>query len=870
MADAVSNFGGALAAAGLQCPSEIIPDGKLHRYHVEGDKLGTRDAWYVLHIDGVPAGSFGHWCTGQKHKWCADRNGIPKAEYTRLIAEAKARREKEDAERQAKAKRRAKWVWNHSKPADSHPYLTAKQVQPHGVRLYKGTLVVPLRDANGELHSLQFIGADGAKRFLTGGRVQACFHTIGDLTAHSLIYICEGYATVATVHEASGQPCLVSFNCGNLKVVAEAARQKWPNANLVLAADNDQWKPGNPGVTKATEAASAVGAKLVVPQFRDVSTEPTDFNDLSRLEGLDEVRRQLEGATEPPSEKYSVPPGFELTKEGVFFLDNSGEEVKRLPVCGPLFVTARTRDTEGRSHGRLLEFFNEDGQPCHWVMPKRLLGADGREYRTELLDMGIDIEFGPKAWGLLSRYIQKAKPNRVMRCVERTGWFGNAFVLPDVVLGNSGEERVLFQSESPSGTQAFRVAGSLEEWQRNLASLCVGNSRLVFSVSCAFAAPLLEPVGEENGGFHWRGTSSTGKSTAQKCAASVFGTFDPNGRLPSWRATVNGLEGLANQHNDALLPLDEIAQVESREAGAASYMLANGSGKQRSNRSGDPRRRAGWRLLFLSSGEISLADHMLSAGKRAHAGQEVRLADIPADTGKHGAFEELHSYPDGEEFSKALCVLARQYHGAAGREYVQRLASWDKARIQDHGLEVQREFMNEHVPSGASGQVTRVAGRFALVAAGGELATHLGVTGWPQGEATEAAATCFKAWLECRGGHTDQEAQTVLRQVRLFFEKHGEARFSPWVPLEGRNYDVRDRAGFRKQADGDGYEYFVFPEVFRTEICAGLDAKFAAKVLVERGLILPGKDGKAVCPHKPPGMKTMRLYHFSATVLDGE
>lgn len=158
-----------------------------------------------------------------------------------------------------------------------------------------------------------------------------------------------------------------------------------------------------------------------------------------------------------------------------------------------------------------------------------------------------------------------------------------------------------------------------------------GNSRLVFAVSCAFAAPLLHLVGEENGGFYLRGPSSTGKTTVLFVACSVFGGRD---YLQRWRATINGLEGVAIQHNDALLCLDELKQVDPREAGEVAYLLANGSGKQRANQHGGAREKYTWRLLFFSSGETSLADHMRTAGKKAHAGQETRLADPRAQADK--------------------------------------------------------------------------------------------------------------------------------------------------------------------------------------------------------------------------------------------
>jgi putative DNA primase/helicase len=349
-------------------------------------------------------------------------------------------------------------------------------------------------------------------------------------------------------------------------------------------------------------------------------------------------------------------------------------------------------------------------------------------------------------------------------------------------------------------------------------------------------------------------------------AGSVFGRGDirNGGYVQTWRATANGLEAVAAMHNDTLLCLDELKQVDAREAGEIAYMLANGSGKSRADRMGLAWERQTWRVLFLSSGEVSLADHLNAAGKRVHAGEETRLADIPADTQAHGAFEDLHGYPNGEAFSRALKEAAQRYYGTAAREFVRRLQAADPtggfAEKLRRDLEaLRREFLAYYVPEGASGQVQRVALRFTLVAFGGELATRLGLTSWPQGEAINASVACFNAWLTARGGIEDQEIQAALSQVRKFFELHRESRFTPWdMALAGESRTI-NRAGFRRDKE-DGTEFYVLPEVFKQEICGGFDSRFVARLLVERGLLTPGKDGKPAALHRLPGMGPKKTY----------
>jgi putative DNA primase/helicase len=275
--DVIGHLRTAMLDAGLACRGEIIPDGTLHRFHVEGDRRGSRNGWYVLYLDGVPAGSFGSWKTGETRTWCARETHrfteAERAEYQRRINEAQRHRDKEQAHARLKTGRRALSIWRLSQPVELHPYLTCKRVKAYGIRQYRGALIIPLRDTSGVLHSLQFINAEGNKRFLTGGSITGHYHPIGRY--QGTLCICEGYATGATIHQTTGHAVAVTFTAGNLKPVAVALRGKFPDAKIILCADNDRFTPGNPGVTKAREAAIAVDGYLTVPRFDDLG--PYDY-----------------------------------------------------------------------------------------------------------------------------------------------------------------------------------------------------------------------------------------------------------------------------------------------------------------------------------------------------------------------------------------------------------------------------------------------------------------------------------------------------------------------------------------------------------------------------------------------------------------
>jgi putative DNA primase/helicase len=797
-------------------------------------------------------------------------------------------------------------------------------------------------------------GSGSDKFFLKGGRKSGLWHLVGELasgdtdTGPAVLLTAEGLATASTLHQATGYPVAVAFDAGNLQHVARALRQQYPAALLVVCGDDDrdtEQKSGtNPGRVKAMAAAKAVRGLAVFPE--GLPDGGSDFNDQAAHvtaeqgvgAGLEAVRRtvvaaidehtaaqasaqeakgtkprgqagqrQSSGASGPPSMPPGAPPGdpdepgdkaapdwdrFTVTDAGVFHqgVDRNGEPTKPDWVCSRLDVVALTNDQDGNGWGYLLNFADPLGRHKQWAMPSRMLAGDGAEYRGALMGMGLRIATNPRARNLLTQYIQTRQPGEFATCTDRIGWHGRVFVLPHETVGDEAQQ-VVFQSESAQ-ENTFRVKGSPEQWRERVGMPCAGNSRLVFAVSAAFAGPTLKPAGMEGGGFHMRGDGSTGKSTTQVVAASVYG--NPERFKQSWKATDNALEGVAAQHNDCLLILDEIGEVDPKVVGECAYMLGNGQGKARAARTGVPRPRLAWRLLFLSSGEKSLSDHMQEVGKRTKAGQETRMADIPADAGKGmGAFENVHDHEGGAAFSRHLVAQASACHGAAGRAWLHWLtdnAEGLRERIRTLAQRIELQI----VPEAGSGQVQRVGARFALVGAAGELATAAGLTGWDVGEAESAARECFNAWLVARGGIGNSEETSMLRQLRHFLEANGDGRFVTWhrahddhAPRVGLRAGVRRLIGsnglpigIRKtpefaheisNPEGESVEFFILPEVFKSEICKGYDPEAMARALRDRGCLETKEPGRfTVSMYLPGGIGKARCYHVNASIFDLE
>jgi putative DNA primase/helicase len=557
---------------------------------------------------------------------------------------------------------------------------------------------------------------------------------------------------------------------------------------------------------------------------------------------------------------------FKMGPRGLFFRNEDGEETF---LSGPFKTLAVTRDALNNFWGLLLSWRDPDGHEHLWSMPKALLAGDGSEVRRMLVDGGLEIATSVRGRSLLTTYLMSQRSDNRARAVSVTGWHGGQYVFPDSSIGEGNGESAFFQTEHIFNHR-YAVRGTLQEWKDNVARLAEGNSRIVFAMSVSLASILMEMCSIESCGFHLHGGSSKGKTTTITAAGSAWGGGGINGFVISWRATSNGMEGIAAAHNHACIPLDEFKQASGKDVGETVYMLANGSGKNRSDRSGHSRKAAEWRLFYLSSGEITLAAKMAEDNRlgRPSAGQEVRFVEIPFGSG----FENIHNFLNAQDFADGLKEASKTYYGAASRAFIEAVAG-DLGGVAAAVKQGMAAFETEHCPQGADSQTTRVLHKFAFVAACGELAIGLGILPWPPGEAANAAKICFDAWIAARGGVEPAEVRNAVRAIQDFVSAHGNSRFlAAWEPKSTNSIGeaiaekIINLAGY-KERNGEGWDFYFTPGAWR-EALAGLDPKTVARALADKGLLEPGDEKHLAESVRVPSYGRLRLYHIKAAILE--
>lgn len=845
---------------------DIVDEGII-RFPDAEDSGGKTTGWASMHLDesgALVAATYATWRDSDTQKdWLF--NGYDaltevEKECLKAVLDLKRleRQEALEAVQQEAVTHLNQWIetlteWNGS---SKHQYIENKGIKVNSTLYHSGNqLVVPLTNSDGELVSAQLIAPDGSKILRKGCPKKEAFHLIQG--SKDAVMITEGFATAMSIHEATGYTTVMAVDAGNLYAVTKAIKgmPQYKRSGFVLCGDNDQYGSKNVGKEKAEAAASSFNGECVIPEFPSKESKPTDFNDLHQLEGLDEVHRQLERSIE--TALLGIPKGYILKPDGVY---HSGEEC--IKVCSPVVALASTRGRDSTKWGSYLQVIDDDDREHLFAVPRSLMN-DPKGFLDLLSDYGFKCEYGQST--KFHYYIDQQTPVRRAICTDKVGWKEGAFILPDGMIGNN-KEMVVLQARGAS-TAGFEQQGTLEEWQENVSALCKGNPRLILGVSAGFASPLLPLMGGECCGIHFRGGSSRGKTTILKVAKSIC---DNPENLQRWRATDNGLEATAAQHNNSLLCLDELGQLDPKVAGKSVYMLGNGEGKQRATRNGGAATNQRWNLFFLSSGELSLNEVMAKAGEQTMAGQNVRFIDLSAESDSDmGAFDDIHDYETASLFAGALNKNSSKYYGTAFRAFLENVVlDYDGVALK---AEMYRdEFLAACNSFGSDPQVLRVARRFGEIYAGGQLATDFGITGWDESDSMDGCIKGFKAWLNDRGGDGSHEEQAISEYITNRLQTEGHRHFTYRDATGVMPFDT----GINGVLWGHHFNgrYHVFPSIFKKELCGDYSAAAVCSVLDKLDVLDKASDGKPTKTVRVvSGESPRRVYVIKDSILsEGE
>ncbi|MGJ0626662.1 DUF927 domain-containing protein [Xenorhabdus bovienii] len=567
-----------------------------------------------------------------------------------------------------------------------------------------------------------------------------------------------------------------------MRTISEGGRQNWQRVIAALGSlKNTPYEDS--AYQLALEWSEAGGAAFDVEHFE--ATWDTSRADLTSYKWIFSQASSLGWENPQTLRPYLAQEkvGFYMTEDGLMKNVQEGKgkskAIETRKISAPFSVLGLTRDVYSGNWGKLISFKDKDRETKQFIVPDEQLHKPGSDIPHQLTGLGFWINTNMSR-DLLG-YLNIATSKERITLATSTGWFNaHLFVLPESTIGNS-TSKVMYQLSGHKKSERSQLAqsGSLEDWQKHISSKCVGNTRLAFSLSVSFAAPLLNVLGLDGGVFSLKGASTKGKSTAQHVAASVWGSGATTGGYShSCNTTLVGIEVLATAHNDLPLILDELKSVNPKLVGQVAYMLALGQGKARGTKDVTLRETLQWRTLVLASSEDAFESYLKASGESVAAGQQARFVDIPAIVSDEtGVFDTLHGLGMAKEFADSLNALTTKYYGCAGIAWLEKLTASSRSELFDRLRELIAQFKERYRPEDAESQLDRVLERFALCAAAGELETEWGITGWNTGEALCCTGECFKAYVDGRGTTGDLEAVNGIARLCLYLSTHGESRF---------------------------------------------------------------------------------------------
>lgn len=561
-----------------------------------------------------------------------------------------------------------------------------------------------------------------------------------------------------------------------------------------------------------------------------------------------------------------LPNNHILDGDGVFLRNGSSTEF----ISGPCWVTALTRSTQGTDWGYEINWIDQDGNQQSMAFPARKLSEPRAPLAGDLASIGLKIVPGKERRLMAYLGSFNLPPEYRLRSAVQLGWSENetgspVFVLPHETVGIGDGEKIVFQPEQHSPTiRTMHQHGNIDKWQVNVAGKCEGNPVLVFSLCAAFSGSLLRFAGLDCGGFHFYGTSSKGKTTALQVSASVWGSGgDPSisddSYIGRWNTTGNALEATAAAHNDGLLLLDEMGTCDARDFGKVIYDLFGGRGKSRLNKNSSLQPQRAWRIMGLSTGEISVQNKIEEdSGRKAKLGQLVRLADIPIT---NEMILNGHGDTPGVFVNKIKKACSR-YYGVAGPQFLSQLVA------QEDEASVLRRVIQDRVDQWESKLIgnrslethqRRVIRRFATVATAGALAIEFGILKFTKQHIEKSVRSACEAWLGDEGNKP--VGIRGIEAIREFILRN-PGRF---LSASDSNTMVRDLAGY---LDRNAGLYLFTKEGFR-EATGNLHKESILSELDRQGFLFKNESDRKESKHSigcVPGRT--RFYAIAEKILD--
>lgn len=499
--------------------------------------------------------------------------------------------------------------------------------------------------------------------------------------------------------------------------------------------------------------------------------------------------------------------------------------------------------------------------PTIEAIPLKDLGD--REGWKLLRQRGLKIANSTTLRTYLADHLQLSGNRQKWAITNATGWQNGAYILPNGEVIGTPTIPTLFRSQSATAG-GYDVQGTVESWQAEIAANLAGNPFMMLGVATALSAPLLHLLNADGFGVHLFGGSTAGKTTIANIASSVYG--NPDKTCLGWNATALGLMNEANARNDGFLALDEIGQGASlKHVEQTAYALFNGVGKIQGAKEGGNRDLLRWRIVAFSTGELDVESYLAQGGIKIHAGQLVRLLNVPITQAKC-----YHAFKDGKAHADHLNQSAKRHYGAIGRAWVEWLSvAENRAELTACYETIRHKWLNR-LPEEASPQVQRVASRFAILETA--LLSSLHLTHWQAEDCSEAMMRAFNEWVNIFGLHSREE-KAVIEQVNGWLLANAEGRFIR-VPFDERQ-TISNIAGYRMLlTDHNKQEHFYLYPLAFDEAIKGQAKEQACQILVNAGILKQGKEaGRRYTVRMPSKIDPKRtrcylLYPISETDPD--